>query len=130
MSDDFDDPSDHDVDEETVQLETVYPNVAEWVDQWLLPRYARSPKTHKWDPQWFEYVEVVDRLEALWRAWEHFRLEGMTGMAVFFRDYLDPAMAVITSADGPFWQLGTLGARTVPDPWPSGTPDADFYTNR
>jgi hypothetical protein len=52
MSDDFDDPTDHDVDVESVHLETVYPSVVEWVDQWLLPRFARSPKTHKWDPQW------------------------------------------------------------------------------
>lgn len=128
MSDEFDDPTDP-VDDEAVQLQTFYSNVVEWVDEWLLPRYARSLKTHRWDPQWFEYVEVVDRLEALWRAWEHFRLEGMTGMAVFFRDYLDPAMGVITSADGPFWNLGNLGARALPEPWPSGTPDSDFYAS-
>jgi hypothetical protein len=128
VSDEFDDPTDP-VDDETVQLQTFYPNVVEWVDEWLLPRYARSLKTHRWDPQWFEYVEVVDRLEALWRAWEHFRLEGMTGMAVFFRDYLDPAMGVITSPDGPFWNLGNLGPRSRPEPWSSGTPDSDFYAS-
>jgi len=128
VSDEFDDPTDP-VDDEAVQLQTFYSNVVEWVDEWLLPRYARSLKTHRWDPQWFEYVEVVDRLEALWRAWEHFRLEGMTGMAVFFRDYLDPAMGVITSSDGPFWNLGNLGARALPEPWPSGTPDPDFYAS-
>lgn len=126
MTDEFDNPTDH-VDSEVIQLQTYYPNVVEWVDEWLLPRYARNPKTHRWDPQWFEYVEVVDRLAALWRAWEHLRLEGMTGMAVFFRDYLDPAMGVITSADGPFWNLGALGPRTIPARWPTGTPAADFY---
>jgi len=47
--------------------------VVELVDGWLLPRYARSLKTHRWDPQWFEYVEVIDRLDTLRRAWEHFR---------------------------------------------------------
>ena len=91
--------------------------------------YACNLKTHKWDPQWFECVKVVDRLEALWRAWEHFRLEGMTGMAVFFSDYLDPGMGVITSNDGPFWNLGNLGARALPEPWPSGSPDADLWAS-
>ena len=128
MSDEFDDPTDDEV-EEVEQLETFYENVVEWVDEWLLPRYARNPKTHKWDPQWFDYVEVVDRLEALWRSWEHFRLEGMTGMAVFFRDYLDPAMNVITSPEGPFWKAEELGGRQLPQPWPSGTPDAEFYAS-
>jgi hypothetical protein len=128
MSDEFDDPMDEEV-EEVQQLETFYENVVQWVDEWLLPRYARNPKTHKWDPQWFEYVEVVDRLEALWRAWEHFRLEGMTGMAVFFRDYFDPTMIVITSPEGPFWKAAALGGRVLPDPWPAGTPDADFYAS-
>ena len=55
MSDEFDDPTDL-VDDEAVQLQTFYSNGVEWVDEWLLPRYARSLKTHRWDPQWFEYV--------------------------------------------------------------------------
>lgn len=50
-------------------------------------------------------------------------------MAVFFRDYLNPAMNVITAPDGPFWNIGNLGKRTLPEPWASGTPDPDFYAS-
>jgi hypothetical protein len=88
---------------------------------------VRDPKKYRWDENWFEYTEVLDRLEALWRSWEFYRLEGMTGMAVFFRDNMDPTMQVITSPDGPFWNLGALGERAVPAPWKSETPDAEFY---
>lgn len=49
-----------------------------------------------------------------------------TGMAVFFRDYLDPVMAVSTSNSGPFWNFGNLGPRSLPEPWPLGTSDSDF----
>lgn len=79
----------------------------EFVEQWLLPHYKRDPKTHYWDARWWEHTEAVGQLEALWRAWEHFRLDGMTGMAVFFRDYMDPTMSVLTNDRGPFWNKKT-----------------------
>ncbi|SEF12539.1 protein of unknown function [Arthrobacter alpinus] len=41
-------------------------------------------------------------LEALWRAWEFLRLEGATGMSVWWRDHADHHMSVLLSADGPF----------------------------
>ncbi|MBF4636239.1 DUF4913 domain-containing protein [Agreia pratensis] len=126
MTDEYDIPAAVD---DSPQLETFYQNVVEFVDEWLLPRYARNPQTHSWDPRWFEYVEVVDRLEALWRSWEFLRLEGMTGMAVFFRDYFDPAMAQIASKDGPFWNMTSLQGRQVPEPWPSDKPDSEFYAS-
>ena len=60
----------------------------------------------RWDPDWFENVEALDRLEALWRAWEHYRLEGMTGMAVFWNDQFDPTMRELTDPDhGVFWYV-------------------------
>jgi hypothetical protein len=127
VTDEYDTPEPADA--EAPQLETFYENVVEFVDEWLLPRYARDPRSHVWDPQWFEYVEVVDRLEALWRAWEFLRLEGMTGMAVFFRDYMDPAMDQITSKNGPFWKLGSVHAREIPATWPSEKPDSEFYAS-
>jgi hypothetical protein len=125
-SDDFGAPA---LEESTPELETYFGNVVEFVDLWLLPHYARNPKQFRWSPQWWEYTEVVGRLEALWRAWEHYRLEGMTGMAVFFNDYMDPTMRTITSADGPFWNLGNLDHPGVPEPWASAPPPAEFFNH-
>jgi len=124
-SDDFDQPADEDEPEE---LQTYFGNVVEFVDHWLLPHYARNPKVFRWSPRWWEYTEVVGRLEALWRAWEYYRLEGMTGMAVFFNDYLDPTMRTITFPDGPFRNLGHLDNPGVPAPWASTPPPPDIFS--
>ena len=42
------------------------------------------------------------RLEALWRAWEHLRLDPATGMSVWWRDHADHHMRVLMADDGPF----------------------------
>jgi Domain of unknown function (DUF4913) len=41
-------------------------------------------------------------LEALWRSWEHLRLDPATGISVWFRDHADHHMTILLSADGPF----------------------------
>lgn len=92
-------------------LETFFGNVYEFVEQWVIPRYRR--KSPRWDPNWFENIEALDRLEALWRAWEYLRLEGMTGMAVFWRDYFDPTMRELT--EGTFFYMDEY-ADTVTKP--------------
>ncbi|WP_159796681.1 DUF4913 domain-containing protein [Puerhibacterium puerhi] len=106
---------------------TYYANVAEWVEQWLLPHWKRNPKQGKWDPRWWEYAEVIARLEALWQSWEFLRHEGMTGMTVFFRDYLGPEMREITAPDGPFWKLSDVQERELPQQWPAEAPPAGLF---
>jgi hypothetical protein len=118
---------DYDDDEDLgpAEVETYFPDVYAWVEHWLLPHWKRDPSTARWDPRWWEYTEVLSRFEALWRAWEFLRLEGATGMAVFFRDYLDTAMPIITAADGPFWRVERVQAtRHLPDRWASEPPPA------
>lgn len=123
--------SDNDWDDNEVQdLETFFANVYEFVDQWVLPRYLRKPGTVRWDPDWFENVEALDRLEALWRAWEHYRLEGMTGMAVFWNDQFDPTMRELTDPDnGVFWyveEYAEAGTAKRPSMLASHTPPRDL----
>jgi len=97
-----------------------------WVEHWLLPHWKRDLSPARWDPRWWEYTEVLSRFEALWRAWEFLRLEGPTGMAVFFRDYLDTAMPIITASDGPFWRVEKVArTRTLPEQWPSELPSPE-----
>ncbi len=114
-------------DDEDAEPTTFYPNVAEWVQEWLLPHYKRNPKAFRWDPRWWEYTEVVARLEALWQSWEFLRNEGMTGMTVFFRDYFGPEMRELTAPDGPFWRLSEVEDRQLPDRWLAETPPAGLF---
>ncbi|MCQ9165493.1 DUF4913 domain-containing protein [Arthrobacter sp. STN4] len=85
--------------------ELFYANVAEFVGDKLAPTYRRHINPGggiTWCPQWWKHAEAISRLEALWRAWEFLRLEGATGMSVWWRDHADHHMSVLLSADGPF----------------------------
>lgn len=90
-----------------------YPTVEAFVTQLLAPTYRRSlgGLGVAWCPQWWRHAEAIARLEALWRAWEHLRLDAATGMSVWYRDHADHHMAVLLSADGPFKGCGRLGHR-------------------
>ncbi len=80
-----------------------YSTLPEWVEGWLLPLYRRSLNGHHrvWCPQWWRHDEAVARLDALWHAWEHLRLDPATGMSVWFRDHADHHMSILLDADGP-----------------------------
>lgn len=81
-----------------------YANVAEFFDQYLRHVYQRSIDGTKtfWSAEWWRYDEAVNRLEAVWRAWEHLRLDPATGPSVWWRDHADPHMRVLLSPQGPF----------------------------
>jgi len=53
----------------------------------------------------------LQRLEALWRAWEHLRQDPALGMSVWWRDHADPHMAALLDPDGPF--AGVEGEENV-----------------
>jgi hypothetical protein len=84
--------------------ELYYPDVVTFVTEQLVPMYRRplGGPSVTWCPQWWRHAEAIARLEALWRAWEHLRLDPATGMSVWFRDHADHHMAVLLSSDGPF----------------------------
>lgn len=81
-----------------------YGSTDEFVREYLRYVYSRSidGSTRVWASEWWRYDEAVIRLEALWRSWEHLRLDAATGMSVWFRDHADHHMAVLLSSDGPF----------------------------
>ncbi|PXY16644.1 hypothetical protein BAY60_36070 (plasmid) [Prauserella muralis] len=84
----------------------MYPDVEAWVTDWFA-QIIRRPriKGWRWCPQWWQHPEAIDRLEALWRAWEALRLDGTTGMSVWWRDHCDPHLAALTDQDrSPFKQ--------------------------
>lgn len=85
---------------------TYYGSVDEWMRRWMLPTYRRITKGGQggvlWRADWWRSAEALSRLDAMWRAWEHLRLDPATGMSVWWRDHADPHMGVLLSADGPF----------------------------
>lgn len=85
--------------------ELVFDNVAEFVHTKLAYSYRREVESgisRKWCPQWWKHEEAASRLESLWRAWEHLRLDPATGMSVWWRDHADPHMAQLMDPEGPF----------------------------
>lgn len=85
----------------------------------LLPLYIRiiDSRNNTWCRQWFRHPEALSRVDALWRAWEHLRLDGKTGMSVWWKDHADPQMAVLLSRKGPFYECD-LNRHKEPDPMP------------
>jgi len=82
----------------------IYAALPAFVTEQLAPLYRRNlnSQDRTWCAEWWRHAEAVSRLEALWRAWEHLRLDPALGMSVWFRDHLDHHMAVLLDAEGPF----------------------------
>ncbi len=67
----------------------------------LIQRHLEGAVT--WCPQWQEHPEAVDRLTALWEAWEALHVQGGTARSTWWLDHADPHLAVLMDADrGPF----------------------------
>lgn len=83
---------------------TYYANLDDFVRLYLREAYARpiNGRTRVWAAEWWKYPEAVSRLDALWRAWEHLRLDPSAGMSVWYRDHADHHMATLMDPDGPF----------------------------
>ncbi|GAB3276241.1 hypothetical protein GCM10027449_15430 [Sinomonas notoginsengisoli] len=132
----WDDEPDHTAtaepaEDSTDEPELFYPNIAEFVANKLAVTYRRQPNVQggtTWCPQWWKHAEAISRLEALWRAWEHLRLDGATGMSVWWRDHADHHMNVLLSTDVPFKGCSPDdGHRTKIAPLPCDEPPAGLF---
>lgn len=83
---------------------TLFPNLNEWVENWLTIVYNRADTSSRtWCPLWWTHDEAVYRLDALWRSWEYTRVnDGAIGAATWLVNYGDPIMTVLTQAEGCF----------------------------
>lgn len=81
-----------------------YGSTDEFVREYLRYVYRRAinGRSRIWAAAWWQYDEAVIRLEALWRAWEHLRLDPATGMSIWWRDHADHHMPILMDPDGPF----------------------------
>lgn len=109
-----------------------YGSTDEFVREYLRYAYARriDGATLVWAAEWWRYDEAVIRLEALWRSWEHLRLDAATGMSVWFRDHADHHMAVLMSSSGPFAAADTYADSNkceVGEPLPYTAPPEGMF---
>ncbi|NWF30869.1 DUF4913 domain-containing protein [Streptomyces sp. PKU-EA00015] len=88
--------------------------LAAWVRDLLVPTYfGEVSSSATWCAQWWEHPAAVARLHATWLAWQELTNPetcGLTGPSVWHRDHLDPMLAQLRAADGPF-----AGCMTNPD---------------
>lgn len=106
---------------------TYFGSADEFMRHWLSTMYSREVggrgSGRVWRSDWWNVPEALSRIDALWRAWEFLRLEGPTGISVWWRDHADHHMAVLMDPEGPFRQSSTpvrLGEPLLCDPPPEG----------
>jgi hypothetical protein len=84
------------------ESQLVFGSGEEFLHEQLLPTYVRdvNGRSAKWCIEWFYHPEAVARIEALWRSWEHLRLDAATGASVWWRDHADHHMRVLMDPHG------------------------------
>src|SRR5690348_12241130 len=114
--------------------EPVYNAVEDWVIDYFLPMFRRTlGGEFRWCAQWWRHGEAISRLRSLWHSWEVLRLRPGTGIATWYRDYLDHQLPILMGARGPFYQCSETAHReprettAVPAPaeWWDADEDAD-----
>ena len=105
-----------------------YGSTNEFVREHLRHVYKRKINGQHtfWSPRWWTSVEALARLEALWRAWEHLRLDPTTGPSVWWRDHADPHMSILMSSIGPFSREVDVKA-SVLEPLPHEEPPEGLF---
>lgn len=101
----------------------------EWVEEVFCWHFVRDHQgtTWFWCPRWWEHVEAVSRLTALWHAWEamHRTTPGGAGLAGWYHE-LDHQLPILMGPHGPFRSCKAGVRHEVDaDPLPTEVPDED-----
>ena len=113
--------------------ELVYSSAVEFFAELLAQSYVREVNegaTFAWCPEWYKHPEALIRVEAIWRAWEHLRLEPALGISTWWLNHADPHMRVLMDKGGPFKKCAFDGHKTpVRDrtALPHTTPEAGIF---
>lgn len=105
-----------------------YGSVDEFVREIICPTFRRrvgERAPYRWSAEWWRNTEALLRLEALWRAWEHLRLDPATGMSDWLRDHADPQLAALMDREGPF--MYSTDHNTPGDPLPYTPPPPGLF---
>ncbi|MCH8614432.1 DUF4913 domain-containing protein [Arsenicicoccus dermatophilus] len=116
-----------------------YGSVDQFVREFLMPTYRRRVGEEgraelRWSARWWESAKAIIRLEAMWRAWEHLRLNPATGISTWLRDHADHHMSILASPLGPFAKSKDTADLDTPLPYeappkassPTHTPTANL----
>lgn len=108
---------------------TYYATLDEFVAGQIIPVFRRRtgdrPGTARWAARWWENPEAVYRLEALWRAWEHLRLDPALGISTWLRDHADYHLNILFSPEGPF--AASTDTSDHEDPLPHEAPPSGVF---
>lgn len=108
-------PSGHGHDEPEPEL--VYSSAVEFFAELLAQSYFREVNegaVFAWCPEWYKHPEALIRMEAIWRAWEHLRLDPALGVSTWWLNHADPHMRVLMDKEGPFKKCAYDGHKTPP----------------
>jgi hypothetical protein len=95
--------------------ELVYSSAVEFFADLLAQSYVREVNegaAYAWCPEWYKHPEALIRVEAIWRAWEHLRLEPALGISTWWLNHADPHMRVLMDQEGPFKKCAYDGHKT------------------
>ncbi|MEU7764595.1 DUF4913 domain-containing protein [Nocardia sp. NPDC049190] len=116
---------------EQQQQPMIYASVVEFVENYLSVVYRRQVTDLSdtvWCPEWWQHAEAVARLDALWRAWEHYRLDPSTGLSVWFLDHADQHMSKLFDPKGPFKYCSVRnGHKDMLSPLPLKSPQHGMF---
>jgi hypothetical protein len=108
-----------------------FPSLGVFVEDFLSDAYARQVTDtgdSSWCPEWWRHPEALRRLQALWDAYEASRMNGPTGLSIWFRDHADHHMPILLSPRGPFKFCGVRhGHRGLLQPLPTTRNGAPAY---
>jgi hypothetical protein len=115
--------------------EMVFDNLEEFVTEFLVHQYQRPVVSHgraefTWCASWWRHKEAVNRLNALWRAWEALRMDPTTGLANWWNSYADPTMAALFSNTGPFQGCTPAEHKPANKPLPVVPAPAGLYSRQ
>jgi hypothetical protein len=87
-------------------------------------------RTVEWCPRWWDHPEAVERLEALWEAWELGRIGGGTWKSAWWVTHADRHLPRLCHPDtGPFGHCHTKHRRDT-KAWRSEPIPADWTFRR
>ncbi|MGW7679569.1 DUF4913 domain-containing protein [Kribbella sp. NPDC054772] len=109
----------------TTGVRPSFPDLEAWVHEFFVLTFGRGPEQARWCAMWWDHPEAVLRLSALWRTWETASLDPVYGIAGWIHDHLDPNLAVLFGAEGPFAQCAD-GQHVPPTTLPVSPPPDDF----
>lgn len=108
----------------------VYGSVDEWMRKYWRHTYRRRVSgrgggTGRWRARWWESDEAVQRLEAIWRAWEVARVERPPAMSAWWLNHADAHMRELLAVDGPF--AGSTDENNLGDALPYEPPPEGMF---